>query len=61
MHLQHEKIILGIYHHKQYSYATLIDEREDVIRSGKMANLQRTLKKGNFASDDKIALLFFCL
>jgi hypothetical protein len=28
--------------------------------SGKVAKLWRTIKKGNFASDDKIALLSFC-
>jgi transposase len=36
---------MGIDHHRQYSYITLMDERGEVIRSGKVANLGGEVEK----------------
>jgi len=36
---------MGIDHHKQYSYITLMDERGEVLRSGKVSNLVGELEK----------------
>jgi len=34
----------GIDHHRQYSHITLLDERGEVVRSGRVANLRRALE-----------------
>jgi len=35
----------GIDHHRQYSHITLLDEKGEVVRSGRVANLRRELEK----------------
>jgi transposase len=35
---------MGIDHHRQYSHVTLLDERGEVVKSGKVANLRRELE-----------------
>jgi len=35
---------MGIDHHKQYSHITLLDERGEVLKSGRVANLRRELE-----------------
>ena len=35
---------MGIDHHKQYSHITLLDEKGEVVKSGRVANLRRELE-----------------
>jgi hypothetical protein len=35
---------MGIDHHKQYSHITLLDERGEVLKSGRVANLRQELE-----------------
>jgi len=36
---------VGIDHHRQYSHITLLDEKAEIVKSGRVANLRRELEK----------------
>ena len=36
---------VGIDHHRQYSHITLLDEKGEVVKSGRVANLRRELEE----------------
>jgi len=36
---------VGIDHHRQYSHITILDEKGEMVRSGRVANFRRELEK----------------
>jgi len=47
----------GIDHHRQYSHITLLDEKGEVVKSGRVANLRRELEDFLFGIEEVRAVV----